>query len=64
MTCIHLQRLYKLCQDHELKLASSDLIRVVCQQCEEQEVCPSTLTDEYEAKHGSADEMDSPDKPT
>jgi hypothetical protein len=50
MTCVHLQQLYKLCQDHDLKLGGSDLIRVVCKQCGEQETCPSTLTDEYDAK--------------
>ena len=49
MTCVHLQQLYKLCQEHDLKLGGSDLIRVVCRQCGEQEVCPSTLTDEYDA---------------
>ena len=50
MTCKHLQQLYKLCQDHDLKLGSSDLIRIVCQQCDEKEVCPSTLMDEYDAQ--------------
>jgi hypothetical protein len=49
MTCIHLQKLYKLCHEHDLKLGGSDLIRIVCRQCGEQEVCPSTLTDEYDA---------------
>ena len=33
MTCVHLQQLYKLCQEHDLKLGGSDLIRVVCHQC-------------------------------
>ncbi len=50
MTCVHLQQLYKLCQEHELKLGSSDLVRVVCQKCGQQEVCPSTLMDEYDSK--------------
>jgi hypothetical protein len=50
VTCIHLQQLYKLCQQHDLKLGASDLIRVVCRQCDEQEVCPSTLMDEYDSK--------------
>jgi hypothetical protein len=27
------------------------LIRIVCNQCGEQEVCPSILMDEYEAQH-------------
>lgn len=50
MTCVHLRELYQLCQEHDLKLGGSDLIRVVCNQCGEQEVCPSTLTDEYDAR--------------
>ena len=50
MTCVHLQQLFKLCQDQKLKLGGSDLIRVVCRQCGLQEVCPSTLMDAYDAK--------------
>ena len=50
MTCTHLRQLYELCQKNELKLGASDLIRVVCHQCGEQEVCPSTLMDEYDAR--------------
>ena len=51
MPCVHLQQLFKLCQDQEIKLASSDLIHLVCTQCDEKEVCPSVLTDEYDAMH-------------
>lgn len=54
MACVHLQQLYKLCQEHDLKLSSSDLIHIVCPQCGEQEVCPSMFTDEYDAKGASA----------
>ena len=50
MTCVHLQQLYKLCQEHHLKLGGADLIHVVCNQCGQQEVCPSTLMNEYDAK--------------
>jgi len=50
MSCVHLQQLYKLCAEHDLKLAGPDLIRVVCSQCGEQEVCPSTLTYEHDDK--------------
>ena len=65
MTCIHLRQLYKLCDDHDLKLSGSDLIRVVCKQCGEQEVCPSTLTDEYDAKqtHQTDDARTSEEQP-
>jgi hypothetical protein len=45
-----LQKLYKFCQEQDLKLGGSDLIRVVCRQCGQQEVCPSTLIDEYDAE--------------
>jgi hypothetical protein len=50
MACIHLQQLVKLCEQHEIKLSSSDLIRMMCSQCGEQEVCPSNLMDEYDAR--------------
>ncbi len=60
MTCVHLKQLYDLCQKNELKLGASDLIRVVCHQCNEQEVCPSVLVDEYEARSSTSE--DAPDK--
>jgi hypothetical protein len=50
MTCVHLQELYELCRTHDVKLGSSDLIRIVCRQCQEQEVCPAMLTDEYDSR--------------
>lgn len=46
MTCVHLQQLYKLCREYDLKLGGSDLVRVVCHQCGAQEVCPSNLMDQ------------------
>jgi hypothetical protein len=49
-----LQSLYKLCQEQDLKLSGSDLIRVVCRQCGVLEVCPSTLTDEDDAKQSQS----------
>jgi hypothetical protein len=45
MICIHLQELFDICREHDLKIGGSDLIRVVCRQCGQQEVCPSTLVD-------------------
>ena len=50
MTCMHLQKLYQLCEENRVKLSSSDLIHIMCLQCGREEVCPSTLTDEYEAR--------------
>lgn len=49
MTCVHLRKLMQLCEEENIRLASSDLIHVVCQQCGVQEVCPAVLTDEYDA---------------
>jgi hypothetical protein len=49
MTCVHLQKLYQLCMDHDLKLGGADLIHIVCQECGEKEVCPSVLMDEYDS---------------
>ena len=45
MPCIHLRQLYDLCEKHELRISSHDAIRIMCRQCEEQEVCPTSLTD-------------------
>lgn len=63
MTCVHLRKLYQLCHDEGLRLhlGDADLVRIVCRQCGEQEVCPSTLTDEYDAKEHSADSRQSPE---
>jgi len=51
MTCVHLKQLYDLCIKEDLKIGGTDLIRIVCKQCGEQDVCPSMLMDEYEAQH-------------
>jgi hypothetical protein len=45
MPCEHLIELYELCEKHNLQIASSDAVRIVCKQCEEQDVCPTSLTD-------------------
>lgn len=50
MPCTHLRQLYHLCHEHDLKFSSSDLIRICCPHCGEVEVCPSTLSDEYDVK--------------
>jgi hypothetical protein len=58
MTCTHLKKLYQLCQQEGLKLAGPDLIHIVCEQCGEQEVCPSLLYDEYEANEKKAGRLE------
>lgn len=49
MVCSHLKELYQLCESNQLRLSGSDLIRVVCKQCDKEETCPSVLMDEYDA---------------
>ncbi|MEQ9407421.1 MAG: hypothetical protein RIK87_06820 [Fuerstiella sp.] len=49
MVCSHLKELYQLCETNDLRLGSSDLIRIVCRQCNQQETCPSVLMDEYDS---------------
>ena len=51
MTCQHLKDLYEVCRTHQLRLSSSDLIRIVCSQCGIEEVCPSVLAEEYDARN-------------
>jgi hypothetical protein len=50
MPCVHLRELYAVCQSHDLKLTSGDLIRLVCPQCGVIETCPSVYALEYDAK--------------
>ena len=56
MPCKHLHELIEVCQRNNLKLSSSDLIRMVCPSCGVEEECPSTLCDEYDATHDGADD--------
>lgn len=51
MVCQHLRELYQLCEKNQLRLGGADLIRIVCKQCNQEETCPSVLTDEYDASH-------------
>ena len=59
MSCVHLKKLFDLCAQEDLKIGGTDLVRIVCKQCGEQEVCPSMLMEEYEASHPEeADQQD------
>lgn len=51
MSCVHLQKLFQLCQENELRISSSDLVHVVCDRCQKDEVCPTLLFQQYEARH-------------
>lgn len=49
MSCVHLRRLYQLCEDEDIKLAGTDLLHIVCTQCGVKETCPDVLMDEYDS---------------
>ena len=57
MTCTHLKELYATCRKHNLRLSSSDLIRIFCPECGVEEVCPSVLYEEYEGRHSDSNEQ-------
>jgi hypothetical protein len=60
MPCIHLTQLIQLCEQSQVRLSSSDLIHIVCKQCEKQEVCPSNLLDDGEPKPTDSKAQDAP----
>ena len=60
MTCTHLKQLYQLCQDSQIQLSSTDLIHIVCKQCENVEVCPSVLFEEYDQLAETKSQLDAP----
>jgi len=62
MTCVHLRQLFELCDENELRFSSSDLVHIVCKQCQRQEVCPSVLLDEYKSRHPELESEESKDK--
>jgi len=51
MTCVHLKKLFQLCEENQLRFSSADLVHVVCDQCQHDEVCPTLLMDQYETQH-------------
>jgi hypothetical protein len=55
MTCVHLRELYSLCQAHDLKITSSDLVRIVCPQCGVVDTCPSILSQDYDRPPGTGE---------
>jgi hypothetical protein len=57
MTCVHLKKLYKFCQDESLRIGGADLVRIVCEQCGVQDECPSILMEHYEAKEAKTTQI-------
>lgn len=62
MNCIHLQQLVQLCHDNDLRLSSSDLIHIVCNQCGKQDVCPSNLVEQFDSPEDDAGTPGAPGK--
>ena len=54
MVCEHLRELYKLCLNQQIRLGSSDLIRIVCRQCGHQDECPTNLRDDRDDEERGA----------
>ena len=48
MTCVHIQKIYQLCREHDIKIGSTDVVRLICGECQQIEVCPSLKADEYD----------------
>ncbi len=63
MTCVHLRKLYELCQTYDLKLGGGDLIHIICRECGEKEVCPSTLMDELPDEGNPGDDTSCQSQP-
>lgn len=40
MTCVNLQTIYRVCEETGVAIGKTDLIRMVCNECADQEVCP------------------------
>jgi hypothetical protein len=59
MSCVHLRRLYQLCEDEDIKLAGTDLLHIVCTQCGVKETCPAMLMDEFDPDETSQTSGDS-----
>ena len=41
MNCVNLQSISQACKNHGIAIGQTDLVRIVCSDCAEQEVCPS-----------------------
>jgi hypothetical protein len=60
MPCTHIKHLSEYCRTHDLKVSSSDLLRIVCPQCGMEEVCPSLPVADYDERHPQPEPATSP----
>lgn len=51
MSCAHLKKLFDMCLQEDIKIGGTDLVRIVCNQCGAEEVCPTMLMEQYEELH-------------
>jgi hypothetical protein len=64
LICEHLKQLFEVCEQNQIRLGSSDLIRIVCTQCHREETCPSALLTEIEQRQvGHAEQCDEAQSP-
>lgn len=56
MSCVHLRKLYDLCQIENMKVSHSDLIHIVCKRCGAQDVCPSVSIEQFDSRIQTANE--------
>jgi hypothetical protein len=64
MTCVHLNQLFQLCRQSDIQVSSTDLIRFVCRQCQQEEVCPAVLYEEYDQLQAKQDKDLKPENST
>jgi len=50
MNCVNLQSISQACKDNGIAIGQTDLVRIVCTECAEQEVCPSNSVASEEAE--------------
>jgi len=51
MSCAHLKKLFDMCRQEDIKIGGTDVVRIVCNQCGAEEVCPTMMMEQYEALH-------------
>lgn len=43
MICVHLKEIDRLCHNYKVEISRTDMVRMVCTECGEHEVCPSNV---------------------
>jgi len=53
MSCVHLKKLFQLCEENQIEFSSGDMVHIVCNQCQQQEVCPTRPVETEADEEGS-----------